>query len=156
RALTWCRSARTPLTSAPERASEVMRSSHDWGMIRTDQEGSNLRQCEGGSERAGEAARCDESRLRTRGRIYFRMRGCPWVRMKEPYGTPEFWRRYAELLAKAEAGELKASSRDAPKPGTWRWLCVQFFGSETGLLAMDPGTQTVRRLVLEATWAGPI
>jgi integrase len=94
--------------------------------------------------------------LRTRGKVYFRRRGCPWVRIRESYGSPEFWRRYAELLAKAEAGELRATPRDAPTPGTWRWLCVQFFGSETGLLALDPKTQRVRRLVLEATWAEPL
>jgi integrase len=91
-----------------------------------------------------------------RGRWYFRKRGCPWTRIKEPYGSPEFWRRYAELLAKAEAGELKAPPKGAPMPGTWRWLCVQFFGSETGLLALDPSTQRVRRLVLEATFDEPI
>jgi len=93
---------------------------------------------------------------RTRGKVYFRQRGCRWIRIREPEGTPEFWRRYAELLAKADAGELKTTPRDAPAHGTWRWLCVPFFGSETGLLALDPKTQRVRRLVIEATWAEPI
>jgi hypothetical protein len=55
--------------------------------------------------------------LRTRGKVYFRRRGCPWVRIREPYGTPEFWRRYAELLAKAEAGELKTPRGMHPNRG---------------------------------------
>lgn len=93
---------------------------------------------------------------RDRGMVYFRKRGCPKVRIRESYGSPEFWKRYAELLAKAESGELKTPPRDAPKAGTWRWLCVEFFKSETGLLALDPSTQTVRRQVLEATFQEPI
>jgi integrase len=93
---------------------------------------------------------------RDRGMVYFRKRGCPKVRIREPYGSPEFWQRYAELLAKAKSGELKTPPRDAPQAGTWRWLCVEFFKSETGLLALDPGTQTVRRQVLEATCQEPI
>jgi integrase len=35
-------------------------------------------------------------------------------------------------------------------------LCVEFFGSPTGLLTLDLTTQHVRRLVLEATFAEPI
>jgi len=93
---------------------------------------------------------------RDRGMVYFRKRGCPKIRIREPEGAPEFWNRYAELLAKAKAGELRTTPRDTPKLGTWRWLCVQFFGSETGLLALDPKTQRVRRLVLESTWSEPI
>jgi integrase len=91
-----------------------------------------------------------------RGMWYFRKRGCPKVRIREPYGSPAFWERYAELRKAAERGELKAPPRDAPTPGTWRWLCVQFFGSATGLLALDPETQHVRRLVLEHTFTEPI
>jgi hypothetical protein len=93
---------------------------------------------------------------RDRGMVYFRKRGCPKIRIRDPYGTPEFWARYAELLAKAKAGELKATPAGAPKPGTWRWLCAQYFASETGLLALDPTTQRMRRLALEATFAEPI
>jgi hypothetical protein len=91
-----------------------------------------------------------------RGMWYFRKRGCPKVRIREPYGSPEFWRRYAELRAKAEGGELKASPKGAPTPGTWRWLCVQYFGSASGLLDLDSTTQRVRRQVLEATFDEPI
>jgi hypothetical protein len=32
---------------------------------------------------------------RDRGMVYFRKRGCPKVRIREPYGSPEFWQRYA-------------------------------------------------------------
>jgi hypothetical protein len=93
---------------------------------------------------------------RDRGMVYFRKRGCPKVRIREPEGTPEFWQRYAELLAKATAGELRTPSKMGPRIGTWRWLCVEFFKSETGLLARDPKTQTVRRQVREATCQEPI
>ena len=91
-----------------------------------------------------------------RGMVYFRKRGNRKVRIREPIGSPEFHRRYAELLAKSEAGELKPDPANAPKPGTWRWLCVQYFGSEAGLLALDTTTQHVRRQVLEATFDEPI
>jgi hypothetical protein len=93
---------------------------------------------------------------RDRGMVYFRKRGCPKVRIREPEGTPAFWQRYAELLARAKTGELKTPPKSAPKPGTWRWLCVEFFKSETGLQALNPKTQTVRRQVLEATCQEPI
>lgn len=91
-----------------------------------------------------------------RGMVFFRKRGCPKVRMRETYNSPEFWRRYAELLDKAKSGELKAPPAGTPKPNTWRWLCVQYFGSTTGLLNLDDPTARARRLILEATFDEPI
>ena len=93
---------------------------------------------------------------RDRGMVHFRKRGCPKVRMREPEGTPEFWRRYAELLTKAKNGELKAQPASAPKPYTWRWLCVQYFGGTTGLLNLDGPTAHARRLIIESTFDEPI
>ena len=87
-----------------------------------------------------------------RGMCYFRRRGCRKIRIREALGSPEFHQRYAELLAQSERGQLKPPRQDAPKPGTWRWLCVEYFGSETGLLDLDPTTLHVRRKVLESTW----
>jgi hypothetical protein len=90
-----------------------------------------------------------------RGMVYFRKRGCRKVRIRELIGSPEFHQRYAELLVRAERGELKPQPVDEPKAGTWRWLCVQFFASETGLLSLDATSQHVRRKVIEATWDEP-
>ena len=91
--------------------------------------------------------------LLDRGMVYFRRRGCRKIRIREPLGTPEFHRRYAELLAQSEAGDLKLEPANAPKPGTWRWLCTQYFASETGLLTLDDqASQRVRRLILESTF----
>jgi integrase len=87
-----------------------------------------------------------------RGMVYFRKRGCRKVRIRESRGTPEFHRRYAELLEQSKAGELRPPPSDAPVPGTWRWLCVQYISSDTGLAALDPSTQRVRRQVIEGTW----
>jgi hypothetical protein len=87
---------------------------------------------------------------------YFHKRGCPKIHIRELYGSPAFWARYAELRKKVERGEPKAAPRNAPAPGRWRWLCVEFFGSATGLLALDPKTQHVRRQALESTFGEAI
>ena len=94
--------------------------------------------------------------LRDRGMVYFRVRGLPKIRMREPDGSPEFLRRKAELIEKLKKGELKPQPAGAPKPGTWRWLCVQYFDSTTGLLKLDNSTAKARRLILEATFEEPI
>jgi integrase len=98
----------------------------------------------------------DKYICRDRGMVYFRKRGCRKVRIRQREGTPEFHRRYAELLEQAKAGALRPERVGEPKPNTWRWLCVQFFASETGLLKLDAETRHVRRRVLESTWEEPI
>ena len=91
-----------------------------------------------------------------RGMVYFRVRGVCKIRMREPEGSPEFHRRKAELLERLRNGQLKARPVGAPKPGTWRWLCVQYFESSTGVLALEPVTRKARRLELEGTFDEPI
>ena len=91
-----------------------------------------------------------------RGMTYFRKRGCKKMRIRERRGSPEFHRRYAELLEQSKTGALKPPPTGAPTAGTWRWLCVQYISAETGLAALDPTTQRVRRQVIESTWDEPI
>jgi hypothetical protein len=50
-------------------------------------------------------------------------------------------------MDQAEAGTLQQSN-DALRPGTFRWLCVQYFSS-SDFGRLDPRTQRVRRSILE-------
>lgn len=40
-------------------------------------------------------------------------------------------------------------------PGTWRWLCIQYFGSSE-FKRLDPKTQATRREILERTFEEPV
>jgi integrase len=86
-------------------------------------------------------------------RIYFWRRGSRKVRIREPLGTPAFFEVYRKLLADAEAGKLVRPSHDVgkPEPGTYRWLCTQYFSSAE-FRQLDPRTQTVRKRILEMTF----
>lgn len=78
-------------------------------------------------------------------RFYFRRKGHRKVRIKARPGTAEFQAAYD--TAKAATGP--AATLDCrPKAGTFRWLCVQYFGA-TDFTQLDPSTQTVRRRVLD-------
>ena len=57
-------------------------------------------------------------------RLYFRRHGLK-IRIREHLGTDAFYRQYAELM-KAEGVALPTMVHRGPKPGTFRWLCVQF------------------------------
>jgi integrase len=91
-------------------------------------------------------------------RIYFwRGKGHRKVRMREPVGSKEFNDHYDVLLKQAEVGELTAGPQgNAPKPNTYRWLCVQYFGSTAFLEDLEHSTQSGRRQVLEATLDEPV
>jgi integrase len=91
-------------------------------------------------------------------RLYFWRKGQRKVRVREQPGTEEFTSRYHELLRASESGELApgpGTAANALMPGTWRWLCVQYFGSAT-FRRLAPSTQTTRRRILEATFDEPI
>ncbi|MDQ8700581.1 tyrosine-type recombinase/integrase [Hyphomicrobium sp. LHD-15] len=86
-------------------------------------------------------------------RIYFWRKGQRKIRIREAPGTEGFEKRYRELLAESEAGKL-APSDSAPgriAPGTWRWLCVEYFKSSE-FKSLDPTTQRPRRGILESTF----
>src|SRR5262249_49941951 len=83
-------------------------------------------------------------------RYYYRVKGRPKVRLRGVPWTPEFMAQY-------EAAKNATPIR-APKgitPNTWRWLCVNYFGS-VDFLQLDPSTQHRRRKILEATFDEPI
>ncbi|SDP39280.1 Site-specific recombinase XerD [Filomicrobium insigne] len=90
-------------------------------------------------------------------RIYFRRRkGAPKIRIQECPGTEAFSKRYHELLAASEAPPVPPTSLNrTPTPGTYRWLCVSYFGSPAFRL-LDPSTQRTRRRVLESTFQEPV
>jgi len=89
-------------------------------------------------------------------RIYFwRGKGHRKVRISERPGTEEFDRRYHELLKQGEAGGFKPAPRDAPKHGTFRWLCIEHFKSAS-FKQLDPRTQHVTKLIVEKMYVEPI
>ncbi len=72
-----------------------------------------------------------------------RIRGEPW--------TTSFMAAYE--TAKGEAVPIQGKGIT---PGTWRWLCVRYFGECAEYKRLDARTQHVRRQILEATFDEPI
>jgi hypothetical protein len=67
--------------------------------------------------------------------------------MREPVGSPAFHQRYSELMV---AEPLSASIIDrAPKSNTFRWLCIQSFGSPD-FKRLGQRTQYVSRRIVES------
>ncbi|HRN87912.1 MAG TPA: tyrosine-type recombinase/integrase [Hyphomicrobium sp.] len=91
-------------------------------------------------------------------RLYFWRKGQRKVRIRETPGTEAFAAHYEQLLHASEAGKLAHAThadRNTPTPGTWRWLCIEYFGSPT-FRRLEPTTQTTRRRILESTLDEPI
>ena len=90
-------------------------------------------------------------------RTYFWRKGGPKVRIRELPGTQAFLDVYRKLLAESEVGALVPIKRvnSQPQPGTYRWLCIEYFKS-TRFNSLDPRTRRVRRRVLELTCEEPI
>jgi hypothetical protein len=86
-------------------------------------------------------------------RIYFwRGKGHRKIRMREPVGSPAFHQRYGELMA----GEPQpATPNHTPTAHTFRWLCVQYFGSPK-FKHLNPRTQYVRRRIFDSMFDEPI
>ena len=82
------------------------------------------------------------------------------IRLQERPGTPEFAKAYTAALAKLAALTPALANPAAPpkrKPFprmTFGWLGVQYFASQE-FRALDPKSQTTRRLVLESCFAEP-
>jgi integrase len=86
-------------------------------------------------------------------RYYFR-RGGKKSRIRALPGSAEFQSAYEAMLASgARAAENERI--EVAKPGTYRWLCMQYFRS-TDFGGLDPKTQHVRRQILEHTWEEPV
>lgn len=90
-------------------------------------------------------------------RIYFCRKGRRKVRLRASPGTPAFEAAYREALSGGDRRGLDVThpTNARPKPGTWRWLCVQYFSS-VDFGQLDASTQRVRRRILEATFAEPV
>lgn len=86
-------------------------------------------------------------------RWYYRRDGKKTPIPFEP-GTAEFQGAYDALNGRVPSVGPTASVAPAPKAGTYRWLCIQYFGS-LDFEQLDPETQRVRRRTLEATWHEP-
>lgn len=91
-------------------------------------------------------------------RCYFRRKGQRKVLLTGVPWSEPFMERYRQALegsnpvAPADVGVVAPT---APKYGTFRWLCIQYFESGE-YKQLDPRTRKVRRGVLEATWGEPI
>jgi integrase len=88
-------------------------------------------------------------------RLYFwRGRGHRKIRIREAPGSSAFSARYEEMLDASEppaAAPDRKLGRSAVTPGTWRWLCTEYFGS-TAFRRLEASTQTTRRRILESTF----
>jgi integrase len=87
-------------------------------------------------------------------RYYFRRTGKK-TRISARPGTLEFQIEYEALLKTSTTSQRVPKPEDAPRTGTYRWLCEQYLRS-TDFKQLDPKTQHVRRQVLEHTWTEPI
>lgn len=85
-------------------------------------------------------------------RVYFRRDGRK-IRMRERIGSDGFHKRYAEL--KRGCVEVVSPILSALRVNTFRWLCVQFYGSAE-FKRLDARTQYTRRGILEACLAEPV
>jgi integrase len=93
-------------------------------------------------------------------RLYFRRRkGERKIRLRAEPGTLEFQSEYDAAKALAAQGELARAPESAsiapPTPGTYRWICVQYFRS-LEFRQLDARTQSTRRGILEATFSEPV
>jgi integrase len=86
-------------------------------------------------------------------RIYYRAKGRSKVRLRSTPWTLEFMAEYE--AAKGVLAAQQPRSTDIAT-GTWRWLCVKYFGECAEYKRLDPQTQRVRRLILEGTFDEPI
>ena len=87
-------------------------------------------------------------------RLYFCPgRGRRKVRIYETPGTPAFSARYHQLVDQAKSPSPALGP--AIQAGTYRWLCVQYFGAPE-FRALHGSTQRTRRRVLESTCSEPI
>ena len=115
------------------------------------------------SDDMGEPMRIDFPHLQTyvddHGRTYhyYRRHGRK-IRIHSTTEDPvAFARAYDEARALAEAGSahsIPKSIGHQPKPGTFRWVSVEYFRSTT-FGSLDPDTQRVRRRILEACFLEP-
>ncbi|RVT84610.1 integrase [Rhodobacteraceae bacterium CCMM004] len=82
-------------------------------------------------------------------RVYFRKPGQPKVRIREKYGSAEFYIRYRDLLSGVpEKESAKPGRATKMTPASIRWLCAQYYQSAM-FAELNPKTQKTRRAILE-------
>lgn len=87
-------------------------------------------------------------------RVYYRRKGARKVRLRGPFGSPEFWEDYQRAHHNHSNGSaVEAFRQNASRPttvviGSLRALCVEYFQSAM-FRELDPRTQKVRRRILE-------
>jgi integrase len=84
-------------------------------------------------------------------RIYFRVRGRPKVRLRGTPWSPDFMGQLEHAKVGAEPAMPSGITT-----GTWRWLCIKYFGECADYLRLDERTRHVRRGVIESTFNEPI
>lgn len=84
-------------------------------------------------------------------RFYFRASGRPKVRLRERPGTNAF----EEEVACARLGipfrkpePVQSDGKAPPRPGTFHWLCAEYFASPE-FKDTEPATQSMRRRILD-------
>jgi integrase len=86
-------------------------------------------------------------------RVYFwRGKGHKKIRLRERAGSPDFHRRYAELMNRDPEPVVLNHQSTA---NTLRWLCIQYFGSPK-FKQLGRRTQYVRRRIFESMLDEPI
>jgi integrase len=79
-------------------------------------------------------------------RVYYRAKGRKKVRLRATPWTEQFMAEYEAAIA----GHAVPDTNKV-MPGTWRWLCVQYFSLCAEYKRLDARTRHVRRQILEGT-----
>lgn len=78
-------------------------------------------------------------------RLYVRVPGRQKVRIRAPFGTDEFMKAYNDAIA----GHVTAPRQtDYTKPGSFRYLCIRYYGSGS-FKALDISTRNWQRRALD-------
>lgn len=89
-------------------------------------------------------------------RLYFWRRGGRKIRLHEKFGSPEFFRRYHELVEADPSDQLSRPEGPLrPSAGTFRWLCVEYMRSPD-FRRLGAASQRNRKGVIESMCLEPV
>jgi len=93
-------------------------------------------------------------------RYYFRFEGKRFGRLPDDPASEEFSKEYWRLRRQAEGEqEEQAQAKDdlsgPPRPGTFRWLCVEYLRSDP-FQHLDKTTQAKRRAIIDSMLLEPL
>lgn len=80
-------------------------------------------------------------------RLYYRRNGRK-TRLRGPIGSPEFLTAYRAAADPKTPRVPRTANPGSTKPGSFKWLCVQYYKSSMWS-ELDPKTQKTRRSILE-------